>query len=349
MGCKKNLGKTVIDGLKLAFELRESYRTRLKNVTSIELWGNVALVRLSPCYQYKHNFRVLIDKDEVANMYFTDEVNNDAEDKDNTSYVYVRISNHVLYDAEYLKRILELLEQSGLSFSHFTYMELARDFTYNVVKRLNILMRTDGIMTMINGRAVRDKKELIDNLIEIRSRSLSRSYNAELVLRSQKGDLRLKAYNKAREIQDVGSSWAGGDYKNYILDYYGSPRTLHRLEVSANSVKLRSVLGCSQSLEILFNAEILDELYKFCISRMIRFSLSSTSDNGHIRARDQIDFDWILSGMGGDINKLSCYARKNKANKFKYIKLDDVKNEQQFYREESCNWCDDWKSNEFDY
>ena len=323
MSGKNNLGKTIIDGLKLAFEVNDSDRNELKNIKGIRIWGNVALLRLSPCYQYQHNFSLCVEKDEVANLYFTDDVN--TNETDNTSYIYVRISNHVLYSATYLQSVLTLLTKSGLSFSHFTYMELAKDFTFNVTSRLNSLMRTDGIRTVINGKAVRDKKEIISNFIEIRSRSLLRSCNAELALRSQKGDLRLKAYNKLREIQDIGRSGIGQGYKNYILEFYGNPRTLHRLEVSANSVKLRSVLGNTQSLDMLFNQDVLDELFRYFVSRLIRFSLSSISYNGHVRARNTIDIDWILDGMGGDFNKLSHHAQKNKPNKFKYIKLNDMK------------------------
>jgi hypothetical protein len=324
MECKKNLGKTILDGLKLAFEVSDCNRTELKDIKGIRLWGNVALMRLAPCYQYQHNFRLCIDKDEVANLYFTDDVS--IDETDNTSYIYVRISNHVLYSATYLQSVLKLLTKSGLSFSHFTYMELAKDFTFNVTNRLNSLMRTDGILTVINGKAVKDKKEIINNFIEIRSRSLLRSCNAELALRSQKGDLRLKAYNKMREIQDMENmSGIGQGYKDYILEFYGNPRSLHRLEVSVNSVKLRSVLGNTQSLDMLFNQDILDELFKYFVSRLMRFSLSSISASGHIRARNTIDIDWILDGMGGDFNKLSHYAKKNKPNEFKYIKLNDVK------------------------
>ena len=244
MGSKKNLGRTIIDGLKLAYLIDSNVRMNWASEKQVLYFGDVVLTRIGARVNFPHYFSVNYLRRKVACLYFHDD-----ETDIFRKYVHVRIENYVLYDGELLKVVLTQIERIGLTFDHFTSIDLARDYGINVVYQLNRLMRSERIATIINGKWIKDRKEKLSNFNEVRSRSLIRSHDPELVIKQQGGN-QLKAYNKWSEIINMRKNSNDDSYKDYIVDYYGNAPSIHRLEVSIDSCKLKKLL-VSQERDML--------------------------------------------------------------------------------------------------
>ena len=316
MGSKKNFGRTIIDGLKLAYTLEPSIRYSWAKEKQVIYLGNLVFTRIESRTNFPHYFIVNYNREKIAYLYFHDD---DACVF--RKYVHVRMSNFVLYDSALLGQVLCALEEVGLVFDHFTGIDLARDFSYNVVQQLNRLMRSSCLATIINGKWIKDRNEKLSHFKEIRSRSLNRSYDPELVIKQDSMN-QLKAYNKLHEIMDMRKDYNDDFYKDYIIDYYGHASSIHRLEVTIDSRKLRRLL-ISQSCNMLFSQDFLDELYVRCVTSILSFSLLPVKNTSHMRPRQQVHLD-IIFGTGRDITKLCHQAKKYQPKELKYTRLKPV-------------------------
>ena len=80
----------------------------------------------------------------------------------------------------------------------------------------------------------------------------------------------LDSYNKHNEIMHKSN-------KYYILDYYGNPSKLYRLEVRLNNAdirKLSKMCKIELSEDIIFDEHRLDELYLKALHSLLRFTHS---------------------------------------------------------------------------
>lgn len=316
MGSRKNLSKTIIDGLKIAYTINSNVRKNWASEKQVLYFGDVVLTRIGARVNFPHYFSVNYLRRKVACLYFHDD-----ETDIFRKYVHVRIENYVLYDCELLKVVLTQIERIGLTFDHFTSIDLARDYGINVVYQLNRLMRSERIATIINGKWIKDRKEKLSNFNEVRSRSLIRSHDPELIIKQQGGN-QLKAYNKWSEIISMRKDSNDDSYKDYIVDYYGNAPSIHRLEVSIDSCKLRKLL-VSQERDMLFWQDFLDELYVRCVSAILSFSLLPQKQTSQMRPRQQVPLD-IIFGSGTDITKLCQQAKKYQPKELKYTRLKPV-------------------------
>ena len=313
MGNRKNFGKTIIDGLKIAYTIDSNLRESWASEKEVIYLGDLVLTRVQARINFPHYFNVNYMRQKVACLYF-----HDNETDIFRKYVHVRVQNFVLYDSGLLKELLLQIERIGLVFDHFTSIDLARDYSNNVVYQLNRLMKSERVATIINGKWVKDKKEKLANFKEIRSRSLLRSYDTELIIKQQGGN-QIKAYNKRSEIISMRKSNEDDSYKDYIVDYYGNAPSIHRLEVSIDSCKLRKLL-LSQECDMLFCQDFLDELYVRCVSSILSFSLLPQKQTSQMRPRQQVHLD-IIFGSGADITKLCQQAKKYRHKELKYTRL----------------------------
>ena len=316
MGSRKNLRKTIIDGLKIAYTINSNVRKNWASEKQVLYFVDVVLTRIGAKVNFPHYFTVNYLRRKVACLYFHDD-----ETDIFRKYVHVRIENYVLYDSELLKEVLTQIERIGLTFDHFTSIDLARDYGINVVYQLNRLMKSERIATIINGKWIKDRKEKLSNFNEMRSRSLIRSHDPELVIKQQGGN-QLKAYNKWSEIISMRKNNNDDSYKDYIVDYYGNAPSIHRLEVSIDSCKLRKLL-VSQERDLLFCQDFLDELYVRCVSAILSFSLLPQKQTSQMRPRQQVPLD-IIFGTGTDITKLCQQAKIYQPKELKYTRLKPV-------------------------
>lgn len=227
------------------------------------------------------------DRREVAKLRFR----RYGEQETDMTYTFLHISNSVLYDSDLLRRVMMLPEKLGMVFHNITTVDLAKDFSkINPVTIIRKMYKDNGITTIINGKAVRDRKQTIIGLSQTYSISLDRLKNPTISVKQAKAlhnkskGITVCAYNKVAEIE--------GSEKDYILDYYGNPKKLHRLEVHLNSQEIADYfkfIGKVQDLHLLTDADFMDAMYFYHLSAVIRFS----------RGRNPLLWSDLLKCTGG--------------------------------------------------
>ena len=235
--------------------------------------GDFSFFRVaSQHFAYSYNILHGLDEDrhEVAQLRFA----RHGERQEGTMYAFLHIANSVLYDHPTLAMVLRLPEEMGMVFHNITAIDLAKDFTtINPVSIIRRLYKDKCITTIINGKAVKDRKETVAGFSQTYSVSLARLKNPTISIKQVKAlhnknkGITVCAYNKATEIDVSG--------KEYILNYYGRPKKLHRLEVHLNSQEVSDYLrgiGEVQDLSLIADAGMLNAMFYYHLSAVIRFS-----------------------------------------------------------------------------
>ena len=194
------------------------------------------------------------------------------ETKDDTR-VWFRIENKVLYDTDLLRCVLTTLPNLlGLQFCHITSIDLAKDFKKSTTHLIDRLFRNKCITTIINGKVIKNRKQQIVGLNTNYGRCLDRLLNPTINLKQRKArhdksqGLCIISYNKLVEIEE--------SQKQYILDFYGNPKRLHRLEVHQNSSEIKDyckVRDIEQSVDLIFDKDFLTDMYFYHLGAVLRF------------------------------------------------------------------------------
>lgn len=189
-------------------------------------------------------------------------------------YVYYKIQNEVLYDRQLLDQALHFPDLLGLYFNNFTAIDIAMDHKKNYSTIIRRMMRNEKVTTILNGRAIKDRKQLIKGVTFDYSSSLSRLHCPTITIRQAKAarnkskGITVQSYDKKAEI-DAESG------KNYIMNQYGNPQHLFRLEVRLGYQNLQNYfrrLGQPQTLEALFDPKILADMFYDNLSSVLRFT-----------------------------------------------------------------------------
>lgn len=204
-------------------------------------------------------FDVVQDGNPVAQLKFGHYTDRD----DVTTYVYYKVLNPILYDAEKLRKVLELPTKMGMVFNNYTAIDLAYDSPQNLPTLIKKLMRDKDVTTIINGKAVHDRKCVLDGVLLLYSSTLNRLNNPTITIKQKKAannkndGITVQAYNKKAEILQSCK-------KQYILDYHGNPSRLYRLEVRLHNQELKDYFATNHIIpttDILYDGELLRELF----------------------------------------------------------------------------------------
>lgn len=213
-----------------------------------------------------------------------------TDKEDAPLYVYLKVLNRVLYDAVRLQRLLALPDKYGMVFNNFTAIDLALDGGINFPSLIKRMMRDKTVTTIINGKAVKDRKKVLQGVSFEYSSTLGRLNHPTITVKQKKAiankcnGVTVQAYNKKAEIDDHSD-------KRYILDYYGHPKRLYRLEIRLHYQELKDyfvMLGKYPSPEDLFDAESLKKMFFYHLSAVMRFT----------RGRRKIDWETLLKCNG---------------------------------------------------
>ena len=271
------IGITIIDALKLCYMVNVEDLSALMELDygQYDIMEEFMLFRVSSQH-FAYCFNVLHgtdeDRREMAQLRFRRY--GDGEQETDMTYTFLHISNHVLYDSALLDIVLRLPEKLGMVFHNITTIDLAKDFTkINPVTIIRKMYKDKDITSIINGKAIKDRKQTIIGFSQTYSISLDRLKNPTISIKQAKAvhnkakGITVCAYNKVAEITE--------SEKNYILDYYGCPKKLHRLEVHLNSQEIADYfksIGKVQDLHLLTDADFMDAMYFCHLSAVIRFS-----------------------------------------------------------------------------
>ena len=219
--------------------------------------------------RFKYYFEIMDNYEVVAILKFGLYVDSMA----NQTYVYYRVNNHILYDKERLLRLLELPESLRLTFHNFTSIDLAFDSIHNIPSIIKRMMRDKSVTTIINSKAVKDRKSLLTGVTFEYSTTLNRLRHPSITIKQKKAVTRkdegitVQCYDKKAEIVNHSN-------KYYIMEYYGNPNRLYRLEVRLHKRELKDYFsgnGIIPTIDILFDYERLIEMFLYHLSAVIRF------------------------------------------------------------------------------
>ena len=232
-------------------------------------------------------FFVLVENGmEVAQLKF----GHYTDDEDAPLYVYLKVLNPVLYDAERLQRLIALPDELGMVFNNFTAVDLALDSRVNFPSLIKRMMRDKTITTIINGKAVKDRKKVLQGVSFEYSSTLDRLNHPTITLKQKKAianrcdGISVQAYDKKAEIDDHSD-------KQYILDHYGNPKRLYRLEIRLHYQELKDYFTMCKVFptpEDLFDAEVLKKMFFYHLSAVIRFT----------KGRRRMDWETLLKCNG---------------------------------------------------
>lgn len=268
MKCDR-LGTTILDKVRLCYTAEPALIEVLNAINMGEVFDfdDFQLRRIDSKY-YTDVFIVLDDNKRVGEFRF----GHYGDLKSN--YIWFSVENEVLYNDKVFRKVMKIPTKLNLVFNNFTSIELAKDFTKNIVSLIRKMFRDNSITTIVNGKAIRDRKLLIKEINMIYSTSLSKLRNPTINIKQAKAvanksfGVTLCAYNKKTEIEEMSG-------KHYISDYYGNTKTLHRLELRLNNDEIKGYLhrnNILQSSDVLFNSEVLDDMYFYHLQSVLRFS-----------------------------------------------------------------------------
>lgn len=266
-------GTPVIDALRLCYVAEPSLLQELSsfNIKTIRKFGDFTLARVA-ADRFEFFFIIYLNAEgsrvEIGSLKFG---RYGAVD---SLYVYYQVQNEILYDRGLLDQALRFPDLLGLYFNNFTAIDIALDHKKNFSAIIKRMMRNEKITTILNGKAIKDRKELIKGVSFDYTSSLSRLHCPTITIKQAKAarnkskGITIQSYDKKAEIETQSG-------KDYILNQYGNPRHLSRLEVRLSYANLKgyfSRLGQPQTIAALFDTAVLEDLFFFSLSSVLRFS-----------------------------------------------------------------------------
>lgn len=280
----ERLGKTIIDALTLCYLAEGKVLDELRDINHRTEFDTFTLYRTIGRTHHQH-FDAMLKGKKVACVYF-DRYGAAADEP----YIWIRIENFVLYDMKLLVEVLSLTQLLDLTFNNITHLDLARDFSYNISERIRSLMRNPELKTIVNGKQIKDRDAALKGITRTCRMSLNRDKTKSLTIKQAKAiknkydGITLDSYDKMDEITSKSE-------KRYILDYYGNPKRLYRLELRLNNQDVRKIsegLGIAITEDVIYDKERLDALYIQALQSMLRFT------DGRKKLDWQMLFDWNL-------------------------------------------------------
>ena len=263
----------VIDALRLCYVAEPSLLKDLSSfsIKSSRKYGEFTLTRVV-ADRFEFFFIIFLSADgsrkEIGSLKFG---RYGAAD---SLYVYYQVQNEILYDRELLDQALRFPDLLGLYFNNFTAIDIALDHKKNFSAIIKRMMRNEKVTTILNGKAIKDRKELIKGVSFDYASSLSRLHCPTITIKQAKATrnkskgITIQSYDKKAEIETQSG-------KDYILNQYGNPRYLFRLEVRLCYASLKGYfyrLGQPQTIAALFDTAVLEDLFFFSLSSVLRFS-----------------------------------------------------------------------------
>jgi hypothetical protein len=301
--------KITLDELKLCYSASLDALQSLKD-TRVGKYYDVTDYRLFRTVNDRFKYFFDVVKKGVSVAYLRFGLYTEVEEGDDTgTYVYLKVQNSVLYDERELHNLLELLVQLGLAFHHFTAIDLAVDTPFSVPLLIKRLMSKPYITTILNGKAITDRKRILPGFHFDYSTTLDRIKHPSVTIKQRKAILNkeegitVQAYDKRAEVDNQSD-------KQYILDYYGNPCRLYRLEVRLHYQEIKDYLklkSITAKSSLVFNQTFLCDMFFYHLSSVIRFT----------RGRTKILWSDLLAcrGRGALTNSPAIAHERNKKSK----------------------------------
>ena len=294
------IGKTIIDELKLCYEADMTVLEDLASVNYGESYdsGNLYSKSNDPAnfsfyrttsHHFKYAYDVCIgginERKKVATARF-----GRYGDVEVSDYFFYRVENYVLYDFDLLQYTLTIPEMLGMCFHNFTSLDIAIDARTDIARLMRRMWHREDVTTIINRKAIKDRKAIVKHLNLTYSTSLERLKNLTVYVKQSKAShdktkgVTVQAYNKGNEISEAS-------HKDYIREFYGNPKRLYRLEVHLNNAEIKDYckrLDVSQDLNMIYDQTFLTDMFYYHLSSVIRFT----------KGREKLDWKDIIKNNG---------------------------------------------------
>lgn len=262
-----NLEKTIIDNLVICYLAPTELLGWLKQ-TDNSCYGDFRMYRAEGRF-HRHYFHLFTDDyRRLGDIYFERYAS-----KGNELYLWLKVENSLLYDQSYLEVIDQVSAQWELEFNGFTSLDLARDFGYDVAARIRKMMRREDLAVMVNGKEVRDRDKTLKGVYRTCGISLAKDGTKGLTIKQAKAarnkhlGITLDCYNKTEEIENASG-------KQYIRDFYGQRKRLHRLEMRMNCEQIKRACKKTKTryqLDLITQQESLDAIFIYALQFVLRF------------------------------------------------------------------------------
>ena len=87
---------------------------------------------------------------------------------------------------DYINKTLELPDKFGFVFNNYTAIDLALDSNVNFTSLIKRMIRNKDITTIINGKAIKDRKQVLQGVSFQYSTSLDRLKHASITIKQKK-------------------------------------------------------------------------------------------------------------------------------------------------------------------
>ena len=261
--------EVVIDELQLCFNRANSlsayHLEHVKKGESVTIDGYEFLRHSND--RFKYSFSVYdTQKECVATLKFGRFAGERGE------LAYFRVENPILYNPDKLNEVLKIPFHMHMDLHNITALDLAYDTHLNTYKLIRNKMRSMTVETIINDKRIHDRTSLIKGVDVCFSVTEERLKNPTITIRQKKAihnkyrGVTVQAYNKKEEIENIS-------HKDYILERYGCPRHLHRLEVRLHNEQVKEFLQDRpvDPVVLLNKPELLKEMFLHYLERVIKF------------------------------------------------------------------------------
>lgn len=198
-------------------------------------------------------------------------------------YVFFTVENKALYTvfgvwegrkSSIAMMIEDIATDMGLQFNNITSVELAFDTNVNVLAKVRkAIKNVEQYDMVVNMKQVRTSREKIAGYCEVYGGSRVRLITPPMLYFRQKKDegLRLKIYNKSREMEDASPAKA-----EYIPQWNDISTPIYRAEVTVRNEDIADFCGKTgkdkgEALFWLFNDDWRSELWLHCAKRVLHF------------------------------------------------------------------------------
>lgn len=267
----------MIDELTVCFACSGETYNQLNDIKLGEsvIINGIRLFRFDGRY-FANTYNIIINREVFGTLKFNlNQGQTESNLFSNGCYkVWISIENQKLY-TEFVPTLTNVATSLQLKAHNITSLDLCLDTPFRVSTPVRRYLRDESITVFLNGKAKHDKEEDTPEIIYTFSGSLARYNKYQTICIKQKKAARkgkregitITTYDKKAEIISYSK-------KDYILDYYGNPKTLYRTELHLNNEDVMKYIGSNGidfSLGIITDQTLREAMYFHYLSRVLRF------------------------------------------------------------------------------
>lgn len=192
--------------------------------------------------------------------------------------VWISLDNAALY-GDNIHNIFYIEQMLGLGFHNTTSLDLCLDTPFCIASLIKSYIHNSDVTTILNGKRIKDRDADRPEISYVHSGSLNNQNKYLTVNVKQKDAIKDKTKGVTVTIYDKKTEVANSSGKQYVLDYYGNPKSLYRTEVHLNNEDVNAYIrrtGIDNSPLLYVNDEVIEDMFFYFLGSVIRFQSKST-------------------------------------------------------------------------